>query len=632
MRNRIIIDYDNIDKGKNLFGPWYKHWLGRYARDWRARGNLKSIPKKAKGVNPSDLKKWTDLAMNANTQAGNTFRFITMSLWHFLGRAVEVMMLRWGSFDYINCSGGSKAVTKMERTKTGTVSELNTVIGINIFCCQLHAAALLGACTESYSEFCLPDHAQRKDKSKSVNDFLRAYRVKWEQSQAFVDQTFDKDLTKDSTSHAFRRGGLQWGAGSAQISITTCSSRLGQNMDSWNKLFAYMEWGTGTDLEYGRILSLWTHSDGGAYLPTVECLREAHRQHFRSWLQCLFMNIHSHCEPSYVEALGCVLVLRDEEFKREYPNHMLNQRMTDALTDARIPVGEFALWRSTITTEYDLRNAEFLPMSARAREDGGDVPSSSCTLRTAVERTAVVTKELVHQNSGMKRAFEEQSHQFSLMREKQDEMNDLIRQMLAGGGGGGGVVVQPVPPAAHAPRMVDEQQVFPPAKKACNVHPVRKVCVDVIFADWYKNQEWELAVGTDKHARGKLKEKAMFIRYALHFVGATQLRPVTVRPMPPKEPLAAWLQWNMEIGDLSAKVRANMLPWLQSMSEHWHKTPARQGIQPKPRNLGGGYANTIKNLKLIPAVKFLPLCVGVDNATPIAHHWPLLNDADTGNV
>jgi len=626
LRNRIVVDHDNIDKGDNLFGPWYRHWLSKYKKDWRKRGNLKQITKKAKAVEPTDLKKWTDLAMSENTQAGNVFRYITMSLWHFLGRAAEVIMLRWGSFDYTNGSGGSsKSVAKMERTKTGTVSELNTVIGINIFCCQLHAAALLGACTESYSEFCLPDLAHRKDKARAVNDFLRAYRVKWEQSRAYIDKTFDKDLTKDQTSHGFRRGGLQFGAASAQISLTTCSSRLGQNFDSWNKLFAYMEWGSGTDVELGRVLSLWTHSDGGAYLPTVACLCEAHRPHFRSWLQCLFIKIHSHCEPSYVEALGCVLVLRDDDFKREYPGHMLNRLMVDALIAARIPVGEFPLWKSAIMQDYELRNAEFLPTSPHAREDG-EASSSSCTLRTAVERTgAVVTKELAHQNAGMKRAFEEQSQEIKFLRETQVETNGLLRQLLAGGGGGGGVLMlRLVPPAVEEVRAdaarADQGQVFPPAKRTCNVHPVRKVCLDEIFVTWYKTQEWTLPVATNKHTRGKQKEKALFIRYALHFVGATQLRPVTIQPMPPKEPLGPWLQWNQEIGDLGAKVRANMLPWVQSMSEHWHKTPARQGIQPKPRNLGGAYANTIKNLKLIPAVKFLTLSVGVDNATPIAHH------------
>ena len=138
LKNQIMRDHDNVDKGANLFGAWYDYWHERFLKDWYDLGNAKSAVKKSSPADGSDLRKWTDMSMDDNSQEGNTFRFIVMCLWVFLGRAAEVMMLKWESFNYCNDSGGNRGVTMMERPKTHTLSELNTVAN----CMQLLSLAL----------------------------------------------------------------------------------------------------------------------------------------------------------------------------------------------------------------------------------------------------------------------------------------------------------------------------------------------------------------------------------------------------------------------------------------------------------------------------------------------------------
>jgi hypothetical protein len=123
----------------------------------------------------------------------------------------------------------------------------------------------------------------------------------------------------------------------------------------------------------------------------------------------------------------------------------------------------------------------------------------------------------------------------------------------------------------------------------------------------------------NKHIRSQWKEKALFIRYASHFLGSTALRPVIIAQPPSKEPVGPYLAWASRISGLAAVLHTQMPPWLYASEQrqHWHKAPARDGKAPKARHFGSAYAQSIKNLKLIPLNMFLSHAA-LDNATPLS--------------
>ena len=112
---------------------------------------------------------------------------------------------------------------------------------------------------------------------------------------------------------------------------------MGQSMESWNKIFAYLHALDLTDIQIARVLGNWPQGNCGGVLPTLEVYDGETIAAIRMWTSLLFIKITPYAESGFIDALGCVTILRHSEFRRENPEHQFIHRIHESLAAARVP-------------------------------------------------------------------------------------------------------------------------------------------------------------------------------------------------------------------------------------------------------------------------------------------------------
>jgi hypothetical protein len=202
------------------------------------------------------------------------------------------------------------------------------------------------------------------------------------------------EVTKNLTSHSSRSGSAQTADCHPDVHTSFIIPRGGWTPDAVQTVFNYVTGNAKTDTIVARALSGWPTATSGGICPSYDCLPKEEQQLFRTYARALMGTADISDDMKCI--LTCVLLLRDKDVRKYFPDHQLVRELELKRDLLGISQATFNGWVVYVRKAFVDKNLPQLPLDQLEEPGGqdntnttvqssGPVASLTSTLKTIVD-------------------------------------------------------------------------------------------------------------------------------------------------------------------------------------------------------------------------------------------------------